>query len=306
MTGVLAGFALIGAIIAVGYLVGRSGVLGEDASSVLSRLSFFVGAPALLYVTLARSDVGALVDARSLVSYGTSAAMIVVYVLVARFAMRRPAGETVIGGLSAGYVNAGNLGIPIAVYALGGAAAAAPTMIFQLVLLAPASFIVLDLLENRGQGRRLRNALAPLRNPILLASVAGVVSAATHWEPPTIVMAPIETLGGVAVPAMLLAFGISLRGSPLPGRSPVRAQLGLVVVLKSFVQPALAWGLGAAVGLTGEALLAAVVIAGLPTAQNVFTYAVRYDRGVVLARESVLVTTILSVPVVLVAAAVLA
>ena len=64
--------------------------------------------------------------------------------------------------------------------------------------------------------------------------------------------------------------------------------------------------LGAAVGLTGEALLAAVVIAGLPTAQNVFTYAVRYDRGVVLARESVLVTTILSVPVVLVAAAVLA
>lgn len=66
-------------------------------------------------------------DARSLVSYGTSLAMILVYVLVARFAMRRPAGETVIGGLSAGYVNAGNLGIPIAVYALGGAAAAAPT-----------------------------------------------------------------------------------------------------------------------------------------------------------------------------------
>ncbi len=256
-------------------------------------------------MTLARSDVGPLVDARSLVSYGTSLAMILLYVLIARFAMRRPAGETVVGGLSAGYVNAGNLGIPIAVYALGGAAAAAPTMIFQLVLLAPAAFVVLDVLENRGGGRRLRNALAPLRNPILLASLAGVVSAAARWEPPPVVMAPIEALGGVAVPAMLLAFGISLRGSPVPGRSPVRAQLGLVVVLKSLVQPALAWALGAAVGLTGQALLAAVVIAGLPTAQNVFTYAVRYDRGVDLARESVLVTTLRSVPVVLLAAALL-
>ncbi|PWD51784.1 hypothetical protein C8046_15160 [Serinibacter arcticus] len=306
MTGVLAGFALIGAIIAVGYLLGRTGVLGEGAGTVLSRLAFFVGAPALLYVTLAGAEVGTLVDARSLVSYGTSVAMILVYVLVARFLMRRPAGETVIGGLSAGYVNAGNLGIPIAVYALGGAEAAAPTMIFQLVILAPASFVVLDLLERRGQGRRLRNALAPLVNPLLLASAAGVVSAVVQWQPPEIVLAPIQTLGGLAVPAMLLAFGISLRGSPLPGRSPVRAQLALVVVLKSVVQPALAWGVGAAVGLEGPALLAAVVIAALPTAQNVFTYAVRYDRGVVLARESVLVTTLLSVPVVLLAAAILA
>ena len=85
----------------------------------------------------------------------------------------------------------------------------------------------------------------------------------------------------------------------------MRGQLAVVVILKSLVQPALAWGIGAAIGLESEALLAAVIIAALPTAQNVFTYAVRYDRGVMLARESVLATTIVSVPVVLLAAAVL-
>ena len=208
MTGVLAGFALIGAIIAVGYLLGRTGILGDGAGQVLSRLAFFVGAPALLYVTLARADVGALVDARSLVSYGTAAAMILTYAVIARFVMRRPAGETIIGGLCAGYVNAGNLGIPIAVYALGGAEAVAPTMIFQLVILAPGTFVVLDLLEKRGDPRRLRTALAPLANPIVIAAAAGVLSAATHWHPPSVVLAPIETLAGLAVPAMLLAFGI--------------------------------------------------------------------------------------------------
>ena len=305
MTGVLAGFALIGAIIAVGYLLGRTGVLGENAGAVLSRLAFFVGAPALLYVALADAHVSTLVDTRSLVSYGAAAAMIISYVAIARFVMKRPAGETLIGGLCAGYVNAGNLGIPIAVYALGGAEAVAPTMIFQLVVLAPVTFVLLDLLEHRGETGRLRSAFAPLLNPIVMAAAAGVASAALAWQPPELVMAPIQTLAGLAVPAMLLAFGISLRGSPLPGMSDMRAQLTLVVVLKSFVQPALAWGVGLAVGLEGPALLAAVVIAALPTAQNVFTYAMRYDRGVTLARESVLATTILAVPVVLVAAAVL-
>lgn len=306
MTGVLEGFSLVGIIIAVGYLLGRVGVLGQNAPLVLGRVAFYVGGPTLLYVTLARSDVSHLVDDRSLVSYGTALAMMLVYVLVARLVMRRPAGETVIGGLSAGYVNAGNLGIPIAVYALGGAEAVAPTMIFQLALVAPVSFVVLDLLERRGQDRRLRDALVPLANPMLVASLLGVASAVAGWLPPAPVLDPIEVFAGLAVPAMLLAFGLSLHGSPPPGKSAQRSQVALVVALKSFVQPGLAWGVGLAIGLPAEQMLAVVVIAALPTAQNVFTYALRYDEGVALARESVLVTTILSVPVVLGAAAVLA
>jgi predicted permease len=46
-----------------------------------------------------------------------------------------------------------------------------------------------------------------------------------------------------------------------------------------------------------------VVIAALPTAQNVLVYATRYQRGVVLARDSALVTTIVSIPVIAVIAA---
>lgn len=182
----------------------------------------------------------------------------------------------------------------------------APTLIFQLTILAPTAYIALDLLTSTGDGPRWRNALAPLKNPVLLSSFAGVVSALVGWEPPEFVLAPLETLGGVAVPAMLLAFGISLRGAPMPGRSPVRGQLALAVGLKSFVHPLAAWAMATALGLDAHAVLTAVVIASLPTAQNVFITAMRYDRGVMLARESVLATTVLAVPVVLVAAAVLA
>jgi predicted permease len=49
--------------------------------------------------------------------------------------------------------------------------------------------------------------------------------------------------------------------------------------------------------MSGPALTAVVVCAALPTAQNVFGYAVRFDQGVRLGRDAALTTTIVSVPV---------
>jgi predicted permease len=61
-----------------------------------------------------------------------------------------------------------------------------------------------------------------------------------------------------------------------------------------------------AFGLHGTALFAAVVLAALPTAQNVYNFASRYGRGEVVARDTVLLTTLLAVPALVVVAALLA
>jgi hypothetical protein len=62
--------------------------------------------------------------------------------------------------------------------------------------------------------------------------------------------------------------------------------------------PAIAYALGRWVAcLDGVALLAVTVTSALPTAQNVFVYASAYDRGTVLARDVILLSTVLSVPV---------
>ena len=41
------------------------------------------------------------------------------------------------------------------------------------------------------------------------------------------------------------------------------------------------------------------MVAALPTARNIFVYATRYNRSTTLARDSIFVTTALSVPVLL-------
>jgi predicted permease len=76
---------------------------------------------------------------------------------------------------------------------------------------------------------------------------------------------------------------------------------------KIVLMPVIAWVLGRFVfGLEGHALFTVVVLAALPTGQNVFNYAQRYGRGVVLARDVVLLTTALSIVVMIVVAALLA
>jgi hypothetical protein len=58
--------------------------------------------------------------------------------------------------------------------------------------------------------------------------------------------------------------------------------------------------------LNGPALLAAVTLAALPSAQNTYNFASRYGSGVVLARDSVILTTVLAVPVLIAVAAIFA
>ena len=219
MNGVVDGFVVIGIVIVVGYLLGRSDVLGAGAIDVLSRVAFFVASPALLFVTLAHTDVHAVFSAPLVVTAVSSSLACLLYLPVGVL-RRRPPGETVVGSMASGYVNAGNLGIPIATYALGNAAEVAPVLLFQLTVLAPVFSTMLDLLSARADGERpplLRTLTAPLRNPIALASAAGLLVSATGLQPPAAVAAPLQLIGNLAVPAMLLAFGLSLRGASRPG-----------------------------------------------------------------------------------------
>ena len=90
------------------------------------------------------------------------------------------------------------------------------------------------------------------------------------------------------------------------GQSP-RRDVALASVLKICVQPVLAYLMARyLLGLDGHELFAIVVVSTLPTAQNVFVYASRYGRGMVLARDAALVTTLASIPAIGLVAALLA
>ncbi|MFD8070199.1 AEC family transporter [Streptomyces parvulus] len=305
MQGVLTGFAVIAVVIAVGYVLGLRGHLGPQGREVLTRLAFHVASPALLFTTLATADLSVVFSSRLLVTALSTVAVAGVFVAVG-VVRRWGVGRTTIGALCSGYVNSGNLGIPIAVYVLGDASLVAPVLLFQLVLVTPVAVTILDLSGGGAKGPLWRRLLTPLRNPIALGSLAGVAVAATGLRVPAPVMDPLTLIGNMSVPAVLLAFGISLCGSTMPMRGADREPVLLAVALKAFGQPAVAWALASGVfGLRGAQLLDVVVTSALPAAQNLYTYASTYEIGERLARDAILVSTVVSVPVLVAVAAVL-
>jgi len=301
--GLLIGFTTILVVIAAGAALAHVGVLDRRSQRTLGEIAFFVASPALMVVTISRVELGAA--AANLVASSVSlVACFAAYVVVARLRWRLDAGALLIGALSSSYVNAGNLGIVIAAYVVGDITVVVPTLLVQMLVVQPAALIVLDRITGRGEGVRSA-ARRLLTNPLTIAAVLGLVLATTGWRLPDPLLSPLEMLAGAAIPLMLMSYGAALRLSPPIGRAGHNGEVVVATVLKMGVMPVVAWVVGVALGLDDRVLLGVVITAALPTAQNIFLHATRYRVGEDVARETILVTTLASLPAALLVAVLL-
>lgn len=297
MSEVVGAFVMLVAVVALGYLVGKGGVLRPQDEVVLSRLTFFITAPALLFTTVATADLASIFSPVLVTSLAGVLAVQAVFLVVAGLIRRRGRAELVIGALAVSYVNAGNLGISVAVYVLGDGALMAPILLCQLLVMAPTAFLLLD--RDVSGGASVWAVLGrPLRNPLTVATLLGLGVALAGVELPELLMRPVELVAAAAVPVALLAYGLGLSGARQVAEEGGQAgDVALVIVLKCVAQPLVAYLVGRfALGLDGMLLLAATLFAALPTAQNVYIFAVRYGTAKRLARRAVLLSSLVSIP----------
>lgn len=303
MSGVFTGFTAVITIIAVGYFAARVHIVPRDSDELLARLLFYIAMPALLFTTMLNAEpqqVFSPLLVGVLLSVAATAALFFLFA-PRRLALR----DRIVGALSSCYVNAGNLGIPIAAYVLHDASLVAPVLFVQLLVLAPIGLSALDVLSSTGP-RSAKTWLAPLLNPIVLATLLGLLIGLLPWRVPTLIHEPIALMAGAAVPLALFLYGVALCGAISAGAVRTSREMWLATVLKTLVHPAIAYLLGTfALGLSSPQIFALVVLTALPTAQNIFVYALRYNSGVTLARSTILTTTALSIPVLLAVAALL-
>lgn len=298
MQSVLEGFATVGLVIGLGILLAHLGAIDAAGQKVLSNLSFLVATPALLIVTIEGSSLGEIFSAGMLSSAVGVVTVLAGSILLSRW-RRETYGESVVGAMAASYGNSGNLGLPIAAYVLGSALLVTPIMLLQLIFMQP---LVLTFLDAATTDRRLGVwdvVSRPFKNPITLGAFVGIALVLTDVRLPGWVHDPIELVGNLAVPSMLLAYGVSLRLGPLPGRGVSPVILWGRVALKLVLEPVATYLVARFLfGLDGLELLAVTVLAALPTAQNTFVIASRYETGQIMARDVIFVSTLLSVPVI--------
>lgn len=308
MEGVLLGFSIVLIIIGIGLL--SAVLLPRDTTRQiqvgLTPTIYYITNPLLMVVLVAEIDLRALVGVYAPAALATAVVAGGVYALVSWLVLKRPPAQTAVGAMSSSYVNAGNIGLPIALYAVGSSVPAVSVLVTQLLVIAPVYLTLFGLLSRQAgsaQPRLARTILRSVANPVTVGTALGAVLALADFTPPEVLWTPLEMLGQASIPLLLFAFGLSL-ATQRPFRD--RAQLPDIVwgsVVKLALMPAAAWLLGdLAFGLQGAELFGVVAMAALPTAQNVYLFSSQFKLPNLLVRDIVFSSAVLSLPVILVVA----
>ncbi len=292
------GFCVIGIVIAAGYVAARLQIGGAQAQYVFNRLSFFIASPCLMFAILAQENITHLFDSTIIVAFCSAVGVGLVFLVLNRLFFHLKAPDATIGVLNSLYLNSNNIGLPIATYILGNPALVAPILVMQQALFTPVGLTVLDV-TTKGKFSVKQVLKQPLHQPLLIGTVLGIIvsvvsSKVGHFIVPNFLFDPIDMIGDSTVPMILMAFGMSLHGTkPMQNKSNLPA-IWTVAVLKNIVMPLIAFGIAFTMGFRGPTLYGCVVLAALPTGQNVYNYAARYNVGMTFARDGILISTMTS------------
>jgi malonate transporter len=280
------------AIIALGYVTGRLGVLGEDSANALNRYVFYIALPPAMFIFTARADI------REILNWPFMGAVVLGMLATAaiagasaRVVFRTDARRAVFHAFVATFANVGYMGIPFFLTAFGGERVL-PAIVAGLVGGIPSMIAIMTVLEaTRGGAGGLSRALGKLlfRKPFLIATVLGIAFSRFALPVPAAAGTMLDMLALTAGPTALYALGLSLVGQPIMGDA---REVSWLTFLKLVVQPAMAF---LAVRLVFDMdpfwAMSAVILGAMPVGSTAFVLAQQYGVAIRLASASVAVTT---------------
>ncbi|MDR5836697.1 AEC family transporter [Caballeronia sp. LZ034LL] len=296
----LAGMILpIFAIIVTGWLAGVSGYMPRTLAAALMRFAYYVAMPALVFVTIAKEPLHSLLEWRFLAAFGGGSMLCFAAMMAGArivFPARINLSASAMLAAAVAMTNTGFVALPIlkTLYGQPGVLAAAVATVFIGAIMFPV-LVVLRELGRRDSSHTLR--AAPLirqiaSNPVILATLVGLLWSIIGVRLPAPVDAFLTILGEALTPCALFAIGLDLTIGEL------RERLGyytLLTVLKLAIVPLVVYALCLATGLGHIATVAAVVCAAVPTAKSAYVLAVEYDIEKHVVGAVISMTTLFSI-----------
>jgi predicted permease len=282
-------------VMVIGYGAARLGYFGEHACRVLTQFVINFAIPALLFRSLAMTDLPPALPWGHLLSYYLSVLGCMALGMAAGRLIRGRAldGQTIVG-LNAGFGNAVLIGVPLALTALGDRATLPLFLIiaFHSALLTSLGTLLIEV--DRGGGAGLKAlpfsvAKAMATNPIVMSLMLGLAMAASGLPLPKAADAIARLLGSAAAPCALFVMGATLPQYRIAGNL---VESLVVTTIKLAVHPLLVWVLATHVFAVDPLYRkAAIILAATPVGVNSYILAVRYTVGIATSTTAIFLTT---------------
>jgi len=187
------------------------------------------------------------------------------------------------------FMNAGNFGLPLALFAFGKAALGYASIYFiTMAIFLYSAGIVIASLGSVSLVESLKNLV---KIPVIYALLLATIIMFSGWQVPMFLDRTITLLGDASIPTMLVLLGMQLTNVRLTGLS---APLALAVVIRLIVSPAIALLLVSIFGMTAPASQVSVTYAAMPSAVFNTVLATEYNVKPSFVTAVVFITTILS------------
>ena len=287
------------ALMALGYLAVRFRLYPSEGVRGLVLFVNNFATPCLLFHAMATSDFSTTFNWSVIFAFycGAIAAFVLGTLIAIRFFKKRP-GEGVSSGFAAMFTNTVLIGIPIVQRAYGQEALATAFSIiaFHASVLITVGMLTMELV--RRDGAPLHKALwvafiRIISNPLMWGIAAGIAVNLLGIELIEPVDAFVNMMAAAVTPAALFGLGGALNDYKL---SESWAQSLTMSGLKLILQPAIAYVLLIHVLHVDHQLARyGVLLAAMPSGINAYVFATYYNRGVNVAANTILITTVLSV-----------
>lgn len=280
-------------VIGLGWVLLRCGLIDSEFLRQTNRLVYYVCLPLLLFYKIATADFSSNFNA-ALVG-GSALAIAAGFLISYTFAWLRHYPPAVTGAFSQGSFrgNIAYVGLAIVLNAYGEAGLTKASMVMGFIVPVLNWFAILALLlpHRRTQGTYptgdWRRAL--LLNPLILASLAGLLWSFLQLPMPRLLASSLHLASSMTLPLALLAIG----GSFTPQR--LRGDLwraGLATGIKLVIVPLCAAIFLWILGIRGMDLGIGVLLAATPTATATYIMADQMGGDAELAGSIILLSTL--------------
>lgn len=279
-------------IIAVGYLVKRLGWIGQEDVRRFNKVTFYTFMPVMLFYNIYTSDFSQAVRLPYVlfvvgVALGMVLLSFVITVLAEKTPQRR--GVMIQAAFRSNFVL---LGLPIAMELLPGGNFGVTALMIAIVVpvFNMMSVVVLEYFRG-GRPKVGEVLLAVAKNPLIIASLLGLLAQALHIALPEVLVSFAGKMNSAATPLILLLLGASFQLRDLSG---YKKELAICVGLRLVVFPGLILTAAMLLGIRDIEFVTLLAMCAAPTAVNSFNMAQQLGGDSQLAGSAVVVSTVLS------------
>ena len=292
MVTILENISPVFVVIALGFLSRRLGFLPDSFISSANRLVYFVAIPILVYSEISKGSFSQSFNGVQIMGTFAAVAIVACTVLLLAKVMRISPEGTATFAQSSFHSNLGYVGLAVVFYSLGTEGRAAASVLAGFLILFQ-NFLSIGIYTFVAKGSRsldLKLIGKFLGNPIILATLLGLISSAAGFRFPAFIHRSFDIVSHMALPLALLIIGGSLKAAPAK-----RIQLVAISTLfKLLILPFTGLLLYRAMGLGAAPTLIGVILISSPSATLSYVMASEMGGKPDLAAAAVTVSTVLS------------